>query len=210
MALYTIRIFKSWGGRYPDRRWVNNYEVDSSVTGVAGLSAAAGAIAAAEKIIHLDLVNFLSATVSTWEPDGVPYNPDSFTTLELSGTGSRATASQQSIDSNVALKVNFQPTTGRSGRRFYRGCLIETDVVGLGDLSFTFEAASPVADSGSAMASFKTAMAPYLAGGADPTKIVLAYSGAGSGSVVRGVASLKAAGISINRRNHRYFDRAFG
>lgn len=189
---------------------MNNYEVESAATGVASLAATASAIAAAEKIIHLDLVNFLSATVSTWEPDGTPYNPDSFTTVELAGVGSRATASQQSVDSNVALKVNYQPTTGRSGRRFYRGCLIETDIVGLGDLSYTFESGSPVADGGTAMVSFKSAMAPYLAGGTDANKVVLAYTGAGSGSVVRGVASIKSAGIAINRRNHRYFDRAFG
>lgn len=210
MALYTIRIFKSWAGRFAERRWVNNYEVQSAALAVTDLSAMVTALANAEKNIHLDLVNFLSATVSTYEPEGPSYVPDSFTTIELAGVGSRATASQQSVDSNVCLKVNFQAPTGRSGRRFYRGCLIESDVVGLGDLTYTFEAASPVADAGAAMVAFKGALAPYLTGGADANKLVLIYTGAGSPSVVRGISVVKSVGIAINKRNHRYFDRAFG
>jgi hypothetical protein len=206
MAMFVIRIFKSWGARDESRRWVNNYEIEAGAATLTSLDTVANALASAEKLIHMGNVNFLSATISTWEPDSQPYNPLSFRTIELSGIGTKNVAGVTTLSSNVCFVVKYQATTGRNGRRFYRGCLTEADVESGGDGSFTLTAAGPLLDAGADFTAFKTAMAPYLSGGANATKIVLA--GASGIGVQREVSALKSGGVSINRRNHRYFDRA--
>lgn len=202
--MYTVRIFKSWGARDASRRWVNNYEIEAGTAALTSLGAVANDIAAAEKLIHQTTVQFLSYSVSTWEPDSHPYNPLSFVTGELSGTGALAAASQL-LDSNVCFLVKYQAATGRSGRRFYRGCLAEQDVEPAGDGSFTVSPGSNFQDAGGAMTSFKNALAPYLAGGTNATKIILA--GNSASSIQRIVTAVKSGGVVVNRRNHRYFDR---
>lgn len=208
MALFVVRIFKSWGGRVADRRWVNNYEIDSGATLLGGLDAVVNDLVAAERIIHVPTVNFLSATISTWAPDSVPYNPDAFRTLELAGVGSRAAPAGDLLDSNVCYMVQFQCSTGRSGRRFYRGVLGEADVQIGGDGRFTLVPASALDNGGATFVAFQGALAPRLSAGAAAEKVVLVHSGGPSPSVVRGVSALKVSGVIANKRNHRYFDRA--
>lgn len=208
MSLFTIKIFKSWLGRDPSRRWSNTYELESTALSPAGVLEAAEAIADAEKLIHYDAVHFLSAIASTWEPDGTPYNPLSFTTLTLSGTGARGNSlTEQTLDKNVCYQVNFVPELGRSGRRFYRGALSEVDVEPGGDLRFTIKAASIMADGGSQFELFRAAIDPYIATGGVGDTIVMVGEG-GSGVLSREVVSVGVGGVVVNKSNHRYFDRA--
>lgn len=204
--MFIIRIFKSWGARDAERRWVNNYEVEAGATPLTGLDAVAEAIADAERQIHYDAVQFLSATISTWSPDSVPYNPLTFRTIELAGTGLPFVAAADAMDSNVCLLVKFSATTGRNGRRFYRGALLESDVEIGGDGKFRLEDASPQRTRFTQAGGFAALLAPYLAGGADPVTIVLA--GANAAGVQREVVSVDIGGVVVSKRNHRYFDRA--
>lgn len=204
--LYTVKIFKSWGARDAERRWSNTYELESDATSPDGLGDTVDALVAAEKIIHANIINFLSATVSTWEPDGTPYNPLSFTTIELEGTGLvNPVPPEDMLDSNVCLVLKYLPTLGRSGRRFYRGCLHEASVQSRGDGRFTIVEATGPGSMRAAVVAFKASIAPFLSGGAAGDEIVLAGS---SGSTVeRGVVDIQLGGVTVNKRNHRYFDR---
>lgn len=205
-----IRIFKSWQARDPERRWVNNYEAHSDeVVAPDAFESMMNDIVAAEKLIHLLPVQFLSATISTWEADSVPYNPSSFFTYELAGGGGRGGAADvvQALDSNVCYLVKRQTHGGKSGKLFYRGCLEEADVQMGGDGRFVFTAGTGLATPASPeFAAYATAMAPHLSVGAGGEKMAL-ISMIGVNQVARLVESLAVGGITINRRNHRYFDR---
>lgn len=207
MALYIIRVRKSWGARDPERSWVNTYEV--SYDGAIGdLSATANAIANGERILHLAEVQFLSATISTWQPDSVPYNPLTFKTVELEQVGLRASAGVSAMDSNVCLLVKMMTALGRNGRRFYRGCLSEADVQIGGDAKFTLTPGSPLTgNGGSAWETFNTFMQPFTTAGTGPVKICLVGNGVG-GVLSRAVEEMQVGGVVVNRRNHRYYDLA--
>jgi hypothetical protein len=210
MPAFTIRIFKSWGARDADRRWVNTYELFSTVHGSPdAMLPTLVAIVDAERHLHLTDVQFLSGTVSTWVPDSQPYDPDAFVTQELVGHGSRGNGvppNPTALDSNVCLQVKRQCTTGRSGKLFYRGCLLEGDVEMGGDGRFTLTAGSTIIAGGADWVAYTTAMAPFLnaAEGADALSLISAVAG---GQRVRPVDALIPRGVTVNRRNHRYFDR---
>lgn len=206
---WTIRIFKAWNTTDLSRSWVNNYEINtSSALNPPDLVPVLNTLVAAEKVIHWNFINFLQATISTWEPDSKPYNPLSFLTVPLSGGGSAGAPTAATVlDSNVCLMVRFQADTGRSGRRFYRGQLDEPNVDTQGDGKFVLASTSGFLDSGANMNSFRTALAPLLPGGAGIGKLMLMYAKPGITSVQRAVTAIHTGGIVVNKRNHRYFDR---
>jgi hypothetical protein len=207
VAQWILRVFKSWGTRDESRRWVNNYElVTDNAVGLADMDTVANAIATAEKGIHFNLVHFLSATVSTWAADSQPYTGLNFRTIELTGTGAVDPVTPDVLDSNVCCMLKYQADTGRSGRRFYRGVLGEGDVQVGGDGRFVLGASAPMNNGQSRLTAFQTAMAPYIGGGAGNAKVTLIHpTGVGT---QRLVTAIKFGAVVINRRNHRYFDRA--
>lgn len=207
---WTIRIFKSWGAADLSRAWVNNYEINTTTAlNPPDLVPVLNTLVTAEKILHQPEVQFLQATISTWEPDSKPYNPLAFLTVPLSGVGGWArTAGDDPLDSNVCFMVRYQADTGRSGRRFYRGCLTEAHVTIGGDARFQLTSTSGFGDTGAGMTSFRSALAPLLPGGAGVGKLMLMYGKPGIVSVQRAVTSVHTGGVVVNRRNHRYFDRA--
>lgn len=210
MASYIIRIFKSWGVADPERRWVNSYEITSGeLTSPEAHLPTLAALVLAEQAIHLHKVHFLSATVSTWLPDSHPYDPTAFVTAELAVQGLRDvpdTHALEALDSNVALLVKRVCTTGRSGKLFYRGCLLELDVEMGGDGRFRISTGAAIANDGAAMLAYKSAMEPFLGAAEGETALAL-ISQPGGVTSIRPVADLVASGVTINRRNHRYFDR---
>jgi hypothetical protein len=206
MPLYTIKIFKSWGVRDPERRWSNTYEIESAATSPDGLGATVTALVAAEKVLHHIAVHFLSATVSTWQAEPGGYNPLTFTTLDQTGTGARTGTQLEVLDSNVCYTVRFMAALGRNGRRFYRGCMLESDVESGGDLRFSIVSTSALVSTGTLFTNFKAAMAPLLAGGASAEKLALV--GGNMVGVSRSIVNLLPGNVSLNKRNHRYFDKA--
>jgi hypothetical protein len=158
VASFIIRVFKSWGARDPERRWSNAYEITSpTLTSPEAQEPTMEMIVAAERHIHLPDVQFLEATISTWLPDSHPYDPTAFTTYDLTGIGTRSTAgadANSALDSNVCYLVKRQCTTGRSGKLFYRGCLLEQDVFNSGDLRFQLSPGSIMLQGGIAFVSY--------------------------------------------------------
>lgn len=206
MPNYIVRIYKSWGARDPERRWVNNYEVSSDGIGPEFLIGAVQDLVDAERVLHFVDVHFLSATISTWTPDSDPYNPLTFTTVDLEGTGLQSYEPSDAFDSNICLAVRFQANTGRNGRRFFRGCLSEGDVEIGGDARFTITTPGGLAPTGARWMAYEAAMQPFLSGGASEALIVLI--GSDALPIVRPVVSVVVGGVTINKHNHRYFDRA--
>jgi hypothetical protein len=206
MALFTIRIFKSFGARDPERRWVNNYEVEAAGDSPLDAIDTLDTIVAAERLLHYNFIHFLSATISTWEPDSKPYNPEALASRELTGQGSRIINNGAPMDSNICLSVKFVPAVGLLGRRFYRGCLSEEEVQTGGDGKMTIvpgDQGNPVRQ---AHAAFNTALASVLAQGTGSPGIKMVTNP--PVVLVRDVLTTEIGGVTIASRNHRYFDRA--
>lgn len=208
MADFTIRTFKAWRGRDIERAWSNTYEIISGEDNPTELIAVGDAIVAAEREIHLTDVNFLQYTISTRAPDSQPYNPESFVTYTLSGAGLRGNDSgvnDLALDYNICYMVHRNALTGRSGRLFFRGVLLETDVEIQGDGRFAL-AGTTRSQLLTAFVAYNTAMNPYITGGAGNQLALISKSG--STTYRRQVTSLVEGGVVINKKNHRYFDRA--
>lgn len=207
MAVYTVRIFKSWAARDPERRWSNVYEIQSASTSPGALDATIDTIVLAERQIHANQVNFLEATVSTWAADSHPYNPTTFYTRELSAVGTANPSPATWLDSNVCFLVKLGAGLGRSGRRFYRGCLTESDVETQGDGRWTLSAGSVMLQAGANFAAYRTQLSPMLSDGAGADKLVIASGHGATPTFVRQIFTLTSSGVVINKRNHRYFDK---
>lgn len=209
MADYIIRVFKGWNTTLIERSWSNSYEILGGPASVDLLVPIAEALVIAEKKLHLAQVNFMQYTVSTWVPDSHPYDPATFLTVPFHEIGERGGSAGEltGLDYNVCLVVKRGATTGRSGRLFYRGCLLETDVRMGGDGRFIIDPA----DTGALQAAFTAYQAPlatYLGSG-ETAKLGLIGKVKGAPGITtrRPVSALTLGGVTVNKRNHRYFDR---
>lgn len=123
--VFSIRVLKSYNGFV----WANTYEVqctDGSAT-YDDLKAAAFTLLQRERAFHFQWVQFDRYTVSTYVPDGQPYDPTTFTAEPLTLTGIRQPL-PTSLPLNVCVLVRRATLTGRAGRHLYRGVLHEDDV----------------------------------------------------------------------------------
>lgn len=210
MPDYIITINKSAGGRDSANKWANRYEVVGSAVSVEGLTTMANAIATAEKNIHSNFVEFISAVVSTWAPEPTGYNPTASMTIPLTGAGLRAPSQAIMLDLDCVYHVAFQTATGRNGRRFYRGCVAESDVEATANIRWRISAASDLAAGAAVFVAFRNALLPYLNAGAETNKIAIITEDKNAPSVIRfrrNVTDVVPAGVIVNRRNHAYFDR---
>ena len=215
MPEYIVRTFKSWSVRNPEDRWANTYEFttefgldDSEITVLVNN------VVQAERHIHLPLTQFLSATVSTYAADSKPYNPFAFRTFELTGVGTR-TSSTDALDSNVVLHVKREATSGKSGKIFYRGCLTEADVQPTGNLRFSLTPGSPVNNTGADFVQYSNVLEAYAIGGINTEQAIMVLIGDNQrgptgtiGRVMRPVRQLVVGGVTVNRRNHAFFNKS--
>ncbi|MQJ21701.1 hypothetical protein EI020_24160, partial [Escherichia coli] len=125
--VFVVRSYKVFQGTV----WANNYEIrvtSDSVT-TAGLQQAALNIVNAERQFHFDFVEFWKHVISTYVPDSVPYNPLSFISVNTSLNGQRVfSQATEALPFSTCVFVRFTSLTGRPGKRYYRGCLLEQDV----------------------------------------------------------------------------------
>lgn len=208
MGDFTIRIIKGWRGRQIERSWSNTYEVMAGTEGPVELETMAQAIVTAEQQLHLTDVQFLEYTISTWEPDSQPYNPETFVTVGLAVAGLRGGGggiTPNALDYNVCMMVHRNAVTGRTGRVYYRGVLSEDDVQMGGDGRFTFTV--PSGATGAPFTAYQAALAPYTGAGLDPLKLAL-ISVSGATTYRRPIISWTPGGVVVNKKNHKWFDRA--
>lgn len=193
--VFTIRTIKEYAGRV----WANSYEFQAVVDGLTqtALRDAAVAVINAERNFHNNWVNFVRYVISTYQPDGQPYNPLTFISEPLALTGNRGF-----VGDNLSLTdcvfVRFGAPTGRPGKRFYRGCLQETDVsFGIDGHTLSSPFRTQVTNNLSPLLSlFSTGLQLCLASG-NPLP-----------TVIRPVITIEAAPTSTTKKlNNRYYRR---
>jgi len=137
--LYTIRIFKSWGGRSSRGQWSNTYHINVEFAiDSPEMIAAVNAIANREKNFHLAQVHMMRAVVSTYQKEGRKGHPEAVNPIELAGVGLRAIpAGIDPLPLDVAFVIKSKASFGRSGQMKFRGVLLESDVVAGGQGNFT-------------------------------------------------------------------------
>lgn len=123
---FVVRIIKSYTTN-PSRQWSNTYELAANDAGtITDLDTALTNLVAFEKNMHNTFTHFVRGTISTWEADSVPYNPDVFLVSDLFGNGLRDTSGELE-PITTCLNIVRQPTSGRQGHLFYRGVLAQAD-----------------------------------------------------------------------------------
>jgi hypothetical protein len=125
--IFTVRIYK----RYGELFWANNYEVQAAQDAPFAQTAIIDLVdrlVALERQLHIPIVTFDRAVVSTYVRDSVPYNPDAFTTIPLSGQGQNDLGQGEPVSLEHCLFVRRVTQAGRSGKLLYRGCLTEGGV----------------------------------------------------------------------------------
>jgi hypothetical protein len=207
--LIRISVFKNWltTGTVG---WVNTYEfVSFETAGVLDTAwqQAVDSLVDAEKILHLTSVVFNRAVIATWGADGTPYNPASFVTVPLVGTGARDAATIDPLDLNAVFNVRKAVESGRAGKIAYRGVLLESDVDASLSGSWQLTPGGSLQETGTRFGAYEDKMADVMAGG--PIGVTLALVSFVQGqtaAVSRPVVDLSPAGASFSKRNHRYFD----
>lgn len=196
-GVISVRIYKRKISN-PALEWANTYELQQveAMTNSLQYENIANGIVEAERQVHLASTEYTRAIISTWVPDGRPYNPLSFVTVPLNQLGQQDETGAQAEPLQVCLRVAFQADFGRQGFRLYRNALTEADVTAPGGI--------PVLGFGNVSTRFNamaTALQPYIGTSGDPY-LVLASAGN-----TRTVTRLSLAGVTMKKFNNRYFDR---
>jgi len=218
--LYNVRVFKSLVSQ-PTVRWANSYEIES---GAAPLESGdivqlSDELVAAEKLLHLTTVKFDRVVTSTWVSDSVPYNPDNLKTLEYAEAGSVSIGADEREALDTVLFVKRLADFGRSGKLFYRGCLLDNQVdTNSGELSLTSAATTSL---NARIVAFKAAIVTTLplmvmAGKSLINKV---YKETPAGQVqeveyvrqtnphIRPVTNFVLGGVRRVQLGHKYFDK---
>lgn len=203
-----IRTFKRAVGN-PSYEWVNTYECFVTVPGDATQWATiATAFYVAEAEVHTENVEYTKVTISSWEPDSVPYNPNSFLVLDVPLYPGQLTLTSDPEPRNMTLSVKRSVSFGRSGKLFYRGALQEGDVEAGASLL-------PILTSAAAL-NFTTLVSAMYG---DMQDALVADGGAGSTMMLisgldtetisgRAVTGFVVRGVTFSDPDHKYFDRA--
>jgi len=200
--LFVLRIIKHHHNNFNDK-WVNTYEFKATeVGGETELLILAEAWVNFEKQIHHEEVDFDRFTISTWEADSVPYDPESFISVSIGGPG--GTPSTIGIlPINQVLNVTRVAASGRFGHLYYRGVLDQADVEAPAGISTLVDPAgvqSRITDTlVSSNAGDSIGSAPDLS-----LSLVMVNK---TGTQVRTVNGLFAAGTTTVPTDHAWFNR---
>jgi len=196
--IFTVRVYKTYSGY----GWANTYEVQSvtePTNSITAIESMASAFVNLERNLHLLAVTIDRVVVSTYIPDGAPYNPSSFTTIPVSQGGLRNVGGDF-LPLELALFVRRNAPVGRDGRLLYRGCLTENDMV-----ANTFR---PFITS-STQTSFQTILGTWFTTTFPQAawNLVMA-SGRPNPTNIRQIIGLQVSEkIAVKKLNNRYFDR---
>jgi hypothetical protein len=192
-----LRLYKR-KAQNPMLEWANTYELRQPTGGTtaAGYTQLAQTFAAIEATLHFASTQYTRAVISTWVPDGQPYNPLSFITVPLTTLGAIDETGIQVQPLQICLRIAYHAEFGRQGFRLYRNALSEADVIS--------PAGEPTIDFGTVgtrVGNFQDDLTDYI-GTNKPFYLVLA-----SASNIRTVTNVSTAGVTVKKLNNRYFDR---
>lgn len=196
---FSLVIRKHHSSR-PDRPWYNSYEFRNyTATGLPDLITACNSIAIFESQLHRANTVFQSFTLSTWESDGTPYNPDTFITQPLTLVGA-IPALDQAESLEICWRTSWLPQTGRQGFRLYRNCLSENDVTapaGKKTLTNPLDMVTRLEDA------IDTAA---IGGFFDDGGAIIAFYMESTANA-RPILGVQSAGVTIKKLDNKYFDR---
>jgi hypothetical protein len=126
--VFTVRVYKL----YNQYRWANTYEIvavsDQQNTGETFWRQLADRFASLESSILFQPIQVDRIVISSYVPDGTPYNPTSFISLPYSIFGTRP-ADVEILPAEICMVVRKNVVYGRDGRNFYRGTINESNMV---------------------------------------------------------------------------------
>lgn len=126
---FTVRTYKLTG----DYAWANTYEITAREEAESNNQqfwrVVADLFVLLERSIHLTFVQIDRVVISTYVPDGQPYNPTSFLSFP-SGIFGQVTPMEAVLPADACIYVRRDAVFGRDGRLLYRGCLHEGLVTG--------------------------------------------------------------------------------
>lgn len=199
--LFVIRTVHSHANN-PDDKWANSYEVRAVIAGSADeLLALALTIVDFERVFHLTFINFNQVTVSTWEADSKPYNPEVFISSPLATAGQRVIGSD-AVSVNQCLSVARVPLFGRFGHLFYRGSLTEIDVGSPSGKSVLANKPEQVTQMAGALTS--SGLEEYIGAAATTLQLVMVSK---TGSQIRPILGLVPVGVSHVPSDHAWYNR---
>jgi len=199
---FVLRIFKHHENN-PDNLWSNSYEFEAAEEGDGtGLLEMATAFVAFEKAIHMVAIDFDRFTISTWEADSVPYDPESFISVAITGSGAVGEVNGM-LPINQCIAVARVAASGRFGHLFYRGALDQAEVDNPAG-KLVLQDASEYQDKIDAAATSSSAIDYF---GAIPDQNLHLSLISKSGTQVRGVVGLAAQGVTTLPTDHAWFNR---
>lgn len=200
--LFTVRVVK-YLTTNPDNKWANSYEFQSNaVGGEAELLLLAEALVNFEAAMHLTVVRFDRITISTWQPDSVPYDPSTFISSTLTQDGLLG-ASDDILALNTTFSVSRQCASGRFGHLFYRGCLTEGDVEAPAGKNVLTDRPAKQTLIDDFLTS--TGFGEYIGTSPEATLGMVLVNA--DGTQVRPVINLRAQGVSSVPQDHAWFNR---
>lgn len=205
--VYTVRTYKRLA-QNPAIVWANTYEFVnvSGNQGTAVFSDFAGALANAEAGIHLVTTNYDRVVISTWVPDGEPYNPSTFVAINASSLFGAKVAATPALSLENCLRVTRNVTTGRVGQGLYRNVLTEGEVhAPAGAAAITNPDFTSIGGAvGTMWNAIQTAANAY-----GFRAVMAAKYGASPAIVTRTITALSPSQrVAIKKLNNRYFDFA--
>lgn len=203
---FIFRVFESVSQNMQDH-WSTTFEaVAESPGGLADLQTLGTKLVGLVQGMTGSFVSLPQYSISTWEPDAQPYNPETFYVAPAGAlVGSRTMTAPLGLD--VCLLIKRKTYVGRSGRIFLRGALDEADVERQGT-RFVLTDQSTMQDNLDAIVDALN-LADYFTGGIGI--LLLSTIGISLGALTphtMGVTGLEVNGVSINKMNHRWYDQA--
>lgn len=127
--VFTVRVYKVFNLF----RYANTYEIVAQASetnsGEVFWRQVADRFASLESQMLLNFIQVDRIVISSYVPDGQPYNPNSFISLPYNVYGQTPIVGDI-VPANMCMVVRKNVTYGRDGRNFYRGTMNEVDLVG--------------------------------------------------------------------------------
>jgi hypothetical protein len=163
MAIYGIKIEKSFGGRSNRMKWSNQWWFQPTLPGLtlAALNPVVDAIVNAERAAHLDSVQFLRAFVRQKADNYLNAPPNAFKTRLLDVAGQRV-ANSPALPIEIALALGKETEEGRIGTMLLRGCLMQSDVIAGSDNTYRLADPTTFTGGGEGLDTLAERLAPAL------------------------------------------------
>lgn len=123
MARFEGTIRKTYAGY----KWVNSYRFEA--VDIQAADQALNVFRSFEQGLLYSQVTIDQQRIAGWRSS----DPNDFITTPLNFPGSLSSAGQPLATPQSCLHIQFASVSGRPGRRFYRYCLTQEEIFGIGD-----------------------------------------------------------------------------